>query len=328
MSRAALPTAAAVPPCEILRGRCRRRTVSALIAASSTSWMRPISPTLRLQPQRSGHELGVRASRVSRARGASYGHPAGGQRRHAEGRALAWEDCLHRRLQGPCHRPSLCTQAQPRRGRARRSCRARWRGARGLRVPVRLLSLLGTRARPRRLRLRTVRRELHGRGTWRRRGLHRRPLPDRRRRLRGHATPCDVLPRRDPDERPAHPRAARVTPASWLLLPCARGGRGAGGGRDRQGRLRPGADDRRRGQCAPLSPRPPAPATASRAADPGPQPRLADVVPGPARWRARRRERRPGRGQPAPGLARVPPTGCHRARAGMRLRHLDPPRGP
>ena len=79
---------------------------------------------------------------------------------------------------------------------------------------------------------------------------------------------------------------------------------------------------------APLSARPPAPAAAPRAADPGPQPRLAGVVSGPARGRARRRERRPGRGKPAARLARVPPTGRHRDRAGERLRHLDPPRGP
>ena len=197
-NRPVLAPGLASAPCEILRGRCRRRTVGALIAASSTSWMRPISSALRLQPQRSEREPGVPASRVDRARGASYGHLAGGQRRHAEGRALAREDCLHRRLQGPGHRPSPRAQAQRRRGRAGRPRRARWRAARGLRLPDRLLSVLGTRARPRRLRLRTVRRELHGRGTWRRRGLHRRPLPDRRRRLRGHATPCDLLPRRDP----------------------------------------------------------------------------------------------------------------------------------
>ena len=104
--------------------------------------------------------------------------------------------------------------------------RARRRAARRVRLPDRLLPLLGARARARRLRLRAVRRELHGRGAERRRGLHRRPLPDRHRRLRGHAAARHLLPRRDPHERPAHPRAARLPPPPRLLLPRARGGRG------------------------------------------------------------------------------------------------------
>ena len=119
--------------------------------------------------------------------------------------------------------------------------RARRRAARRLRLPARLLPLLGTRARTKRLRLRAVRRELHRRGTERRRGLHRRPLPDRHRGLRGHATPRHLLPRRDPHERPAHSRPARLPPPPRLLLPRARRGRRPGGRRDRQARLRPGS---------------------------------------------------------------------------------------
>ena len=55
-----------------------------------------------------------------------------------------------------------------------------------------------------------------------------------------------------------------------------------GGGRDRQGRHRAGADDGRRGQRAPLPPQPSATAAASRAPNPRPQPRLANIVSSPA----------------------------------------------
>ena len=89
----------------------------------------------------------------------------------------------------------------------------------------------------------------------------------------------------------------------------------AGGGRDRQARLRPGADDGRRGRRAALPPRAPAPAAAPSAAHPGPQPRLAGVVPGAARGRAGQRQRRPRRSEPASGLARLPPADRHRDRA-------------
>ena len=43
-------------------------------------------------------------------------------------------------------------------------------------------------------------------GLTRRRGLHRRPLPDRQRRLRGHPAARHLLPSRHPHERPAHAR--------------------------------------------------------------------------------------------------------------------------
>ena len=141
---------------------------------------------------------GARGILSGRCRPAPGLHPAGGQRRHAEGRALAGQDRVHRRLQGRRQRTAPSAQAQRRRRRAGRPRRARRRAARRVRLPDRLLPLLGTRARPGRLRPWTVRRELHRRGTGRRRGLHRRPLPDRRRRLRGHATPGDLLPRRHP----------------------------------------------------------------------------------------------------------------------------------
>ena len=118
-------------------------------------------------------------------------------------------------------------------------------------------------------------------GLQRRRGLHRRPLPDRHRALRGHPAARHLLPRRDPDGRPAHPRAARLAPPPGLLLPGARGGRRAGGRRDRQGRRGSRADDGRRGRRAALPPRAPAPAAAARAAHPRAQPRLAGAPSAP-----------------------------------------------
>ena len=62
---------------------------------------------------------------------------------------------------------------------------------------------------------------------------------------------------------------------------------------------------RRRGGRPAVPPRPPARAAAAGAADPGPEPRLAGVVPGAARGRGRR-QRRPGRDGPAAGLAGLP----------------------
>ena len=53
----------------------------------------------------------------------------------------------------------------------------------------------------------------------------------------------------------------------------------AGGRRDHQARLRPRADDGRRGRRAALPPRAHAPAAAPSAPDPRPQPRLAGLVP-------------------------------------------------
>src|SRR4051812_4617787 len=96
-------------------------------------------------------EIEVPARRVSPAHRPPGRHPSGGQCRHAEGRTLAGEDGLHRRLQGPCHWPSPRAQAQRRRRRARRSCRAWSRAARRVRLSDRLLPLLGAGARTRRL---------------------------------------------------------------------------------------------------------------------------------------------------------------------------------
>ena len=265
-------------------------------------------------------DRGVQQAESAEPEAHRTGKLLGGQRRHAEGRAVAWEDGVHRRLQGPRHRASPRAQAERRRRRAGRSCRPRRRAARGRSSTRRLLPLLGTRARPRRLRRRTVRRELHGRGTQRRRGLHRRPLPDRHRRLRGHATPRHLLPRRHPAERPAHPGPARVTPPPRVLLPRARGGRGRGGRRDHQARLRPRADDRSpRSTRSSISRGTRASTCFARCGSPPSAPA------GRRRSRPCSRESpaagtRPGRDEPAPGLAGFRRLAGSPARAGIRLR--------
>ena len=274
--------------------------------------------TRRQPPRPRQHERGTAAG----------GNVAVRERRPAEGRALAGEDRLHRRVQGSRRRSSPGAQAQRRRRRSRRSRRARRRAARRVRLPDRLLSVLGARARTKRLRLRAVRRELHHRGTERRRSVHRRPLPDRHRRLRSHATSRHLLPRRHSHERPAHSRPARLPSPAGLLLPRAPRGRGPGGRRDPQARLGPGTDDGRRGRRAALPPRTPASAAAPSAADPCPQPGLASLLPRPARRRIRERQRRSGNDQPASGLARFPPTDRDRNRARVRLRDLHPARRP
>ena len=174
-------------------------------------------------------ELATPPSHADRDGSPSGGHLAVGQRRHAQGGAVAGQDRVHGRLQGPGQRPSPRRQAQRGRRRPGRSRGARRRAAGRLRLPDRLLSLLGARARTKRLRLRAVRRELHGGGAERRRGLHRRPLPDRHRPLRGHPAARHLLPRGDAHERSAHSGAAGLPPPPRLLLPRARRGRGPGG---------------------------------------------------------------------------------------------------
>ena len=178
-------------------------------------------PSAPVRPGYSAENVG-RETRVS-------GHVGVGQRRHAQGRVVAGEDRLHRRVQGSRRRAPSRRQAQCRRGRSRRPGRAWRRDAGRVRLPARLVSILGTRAGTRRLRLWPIRRELHRRRTQRRGGLHQRPVPDRHRDLRGDATPGHLLPRRDPDERPAHSGVAGLTPSPGLLFPGAPGGRGAGG---------------------------------------------------------------------------------------------------
>ena len=100
--------------------------------------------------------------------------------------------------------------------------------------------------------LRTVRRELHDRRVARRCGVHRRPLSDRQRAVRGHATSRYLLSRRHSDERAPNAGAADLQRTAGILLPRSRGRRSRRGRRDREGGRGEGADDRRRDQCASL----------------------------------------------------------------------------
>ena len=102
-----------------------------------------------------------------------------GQRRAAARGRVAGTHRLHRDLEGRGRGPAPGPSAERRRGRPGRPRRARRRAACRLRLPARLVRLLARAAGPRRLRLRAVRRELHRRRARRRRGVHRRPLPDR-----------------------------------------------------------------------------------------------------------------------------------------------------
>ncbi len=200
-----------------------------------------------------------------------------------------WKEPGRRAADGPA--------PQHRRRRAGRPAGARRRQPRRVRLPDRILPLLGEVPRTRRLHLRAVRRELHRRGPGRRRGLHRRPLPDRLGAVRGQPAEGHLLPGRHPDERAADARAARRAPPSRLLLPGPRGGRGRGRRRDRARRARPGGDDGRGDRRPALPAAQGAPRPGARAADPGAEPGLAGVVPRPARPGAGRRGDRswPGR---------------------------------
>ena len=151
------------------------------------------------------------------------------------------------------------------------------------------------------LELRPVRGEPHRRRPARRRGLHRRPVPHRRGRVRGHPAPRHLLPGRPAARRARAARAAGQPPPAGLLH--ARHHRGARPGR------RPDRQDQDRARRARASPTPtrcstcPAatpPSCARALRDPGAQPRLAGIVPRPARRRGRRRAAAaPRRAEPA-----------------------------
>ena len=83
------------------------------------------------------------------------------RRRPARGR-VGGQDRPHGDLEGAGRRSADGAADQHRRRRPGRPAGARRRAPRGVRLPARLLPLLGARARPRRLHLRAVRRELHG----------------------------------------------------------------------------------------------------------------------------------------------------------------------
>ena len=124
-----------------------------------------------------------------------------------------------------------------------------------------------------------------------------------------------VLPRRDPDERRAHTGAARLPPPPRLLLPCARRGRRAGRGRDRQARGRAGAMTVAEVDALLYLPGHPRQqllrALRIPALSPGWQASFSALLD----RRTRQRQRRPGGDQPAPGLAGLPPADRHGNRA-------------
>ena len=234
-----------------------------------------------------------------------------GQRGAAAGRDLARPDGAHRGVEEAGRRAADGAAAQHRRRRAGRPGRARRRAAGGVRLPDRVLPLLAGTAKPRRLHLRAVRGELHRAGPGRRPGVHRRPLPDRRRGVRGDPAAGHLLPGRHPDGRPPDPRAAGFPPPARVLPP--RADRGPGGGRagHHQARRRPRGHDRRRDGRPAVPARAPPAAAAAGAAHPGAQRRVENLVPGdarPARGARRatpawpKRPRRP----PGPGSGRSP----------------------
>ena len=254
------------------------------------------------------------------------GHARLGERRPAARRGVARHDRLHRRVQGPGHRAAPGAPAQRRRRRPGRPRRARRRAARRLRLPARLLSLLGARARARRPRARAVRRELHGRGPGRRRGLHRRPLPDRHARSsRSPSRGSRATASASAWTTRASPRCSSRTAAPASTSASSRRARCRPGDEIVKLASGPEADDGRRGRRAALPPRAPAPAAAPRAAHPRAQPgwqaSFRALLDGGAGRAATRASAAAGPPPAWPGFR--PPDG-HGHRARERRRDLDP----
>ena len=135
-----------------------------------------------------------------------------------QGRRVAGPHRAHRRLEAAGRRAADGAPAQHRRRRPGRPRRARRRAAGGARLPDRVLPLTGS--------------EHLGRddfdygqfgenftvdGPRRRRGVHRRSVPDRRRRVRGHPAARDLLPGRHAAGRAADAGPAGRPPPARLL---------------------------------------------------------------------------------------------------------------
>ena len=120
-----------------------------------------------------------------------------------------------------------------------------------------------------------LRGEPHRRRVARRRGLHRRPLPDRRGGLRSHPAAGHLLPRRHANRRAPHGGAAGVAPAARAsTAACIDRGRGRRPARRSSRSLGPGAGDGRRDRRAALPSGHPRDALRTRPAHPGAQPGL------------------------------------------------------
>ena len=133
-----------------------------------------------------------------------------------------------------------------------------------------------------RLRPRTVRREFHDRRIARRCGLHRRPLSDRQRAVRGHPTSRYLLSRRHSDERAADAGIADIQRTAGILFPRAGGRRGGRRRRNREGGRGERANDRRGDQRAALFAQSCARSIGARLADRGAFARMARIVRGVA----------------------------------------------
>ena len=96
--------------------------------------------------------------------------------------------------------------------------------------------------------------ELHRRRIARRRGLHRGPIPDRRGDVRGHPAEGHLLPGRYAHRGAPDGGTAGIAPASGVLLPRHRRGRGGGRSGDRQDSVWAGTGDGRRDRRPALPP--------------------------------------------------------------------------
>ena len=226
-------------------------------------------------------------------------------------------------LEGSGARPLSRRPVESGRRRSRRPGRARRRAARRLRLPDRIVSLLAGATEADRLRPRTVRRELHDRRIARRCRVHRRPLSDRQRAVRGHATSRYLLSRRHSDERAPDAGIADIERTAGVLLPRAAGRRGRRRRRNREGGRGEGANDRRRDQRAPLFARSCARSTGARVADRGAFARMALVVRGVAAEPTHERQcgARAGSGR-ASGRTRISAACGDGDRSGVRGRPL------
>ena len=155
------------------------------------------------------------------------GHPRLGQRRPAEGRGVAREDRLHRRLQGSGDGPR-----RVRRLNVDGDGQGDLAGHGGEQRAVFVYQIDSYRYWERELgRSDFVYGQFGENFTVEGLGDDEVCIGDRcrigTRGLRGHPAPRHVLPRRHPHGRPAHPRPARLAPPAGLLPPRAAGGRRA-----------------------------------------------------------------------------------------------------
>ena len=233
-----------------------------------------------------------------------------GQRRPAEGRAVARPDRAHRRVEAPVDGPVMV-----RRLNIDGDGQGDLGGHGGEQRAVFVYQLDSYRYWQEFLgrddfSVRPVRGELHRRRPARRRGVHRRPVPDRRGAVRGHPAARHLLPGRHPDGRPADAGAAGAAPpARASTSGCSTRARSGPG--DEIVKVAAGPERMTVAEVDALLYLPGHPADADRAgaAHPGAQPGLAGVVPGDARRAGVRRAATPAsspprRRRPGPGSAR------------------------